>query len=182
LGKFPVFSLFPAIWRRDGFAADCVVSQAYRFFRECLRSRGKVRHLRGLGGGIRSLFRAELALRRFLARFRRPVSAAHLESPGGSRAAKPRPGSTRLETGSQLAPAVSVSCRAGKRLRSRCANGHRCLLCVCRRCQLIEAAQLMQSFCSCSAQLCGRARASDVTVRPACAVPFSIASTMPGDK
>src|ERR1700738_3545441 len=43
-------------------------SQAYRFFREYLRSRGKVRHLRGLGGGIRSLFRAELALRRFLAR------------------------------------------------------------------------------------------------------------------
>ena len=25
------------------------LSQAYRFFRECLRSRGKVRHLRGLG-------------------------------------------------------------------------------------------------------------------------------------
>jgi hypothetical protein len=23
----PVFSLFPGIWRRDGFAADCVVSQ-----------------------------------------------------------------------------------------------------------------------------------------------------------
>jgi hypothetical protein len=41
-----------------------VCSQGYRFFRECLRSRGKVRHLRGLGGGIRSLFRAELALRR----------------------------------------------------------------------------------------------------------------------
>jgi hypothetical protein len=49
---------------RDGFAEDWLVSQGYRFFRECLRSRGKVRHLRGLGGGIRSLFRAELALRR----------------------------------------------------------------------------------------------------------------------
>ncbi len=47
------------------------------FFPECLRSRGKVRHLRGLGGGIRSLFRAELALSRFLAQFQGPVPAAH---------------------------------------------------------------------------------------------------------
>jgi hypothetical protein len=36
-------------------------------WRLCLRSRGKVRHLRVLGEGVRSLFRAELALKRFLA-------------------------------------------------------------------------------------------------------------------
>ena len=39
---------------RDWFAADWLVSQAYRFFRERLRSHGKVRHLRGLRVGIRS--------------------------------------------------------------------------------------------------------------------------------
>jgi hypothetical protein len=47
-----------------------LLSQAYWIFRERLRSRGKVRHLRGLRGGIPSLFRAEVALRRFLATFR----------------------------------------------------------------------------------------------------------------
>src|SRR3984893_16029991 len=75
-------------------------SQAYRFFRERLRSRGKVRHLRGLGGGIRSFFRAELALRRLLARFGGPVSAAHFWNLRAALDAKPRPGSIRLETGS----------------------------------------------------------------------------------
>jgi hypothetical protein len=47
---------------------------------------------------VRSLFRAELALRRFLARFRGPVSAAHFGISGRPQAAKPRPGSIRLET------------------------------------------------------------------------------------
>ena len=51
---------------------------------------------------------------------------------------------------------------------------------VCHTCRLIQAAQLMPNFCSGSAQPCGRARASDVTVRSAGAVPFSIASTMRG--
>ena len=55
--------------------------------------------------------------------------------------------------------------------------------CVCLpQVWLIQAAQLMPSFCSCSAQLCGRARASDVTVRPAGAGLLAIASTIRGDK
>jgi hypothetical protein len=58
--------------------------------RERRRSRRKVRHLRGLGGGIRSLFRAELVLRRFLAPSRGPVSAAHfgISGPLSSREAE----------------------------------------------------------------------------------------------
>src|SRR5580704_4361774 len=46
--------------------------------------------LRGLGGGIRSLFRAELVLRRFLAPSRGPVSAAHfgISGPLSSREAE----------------------------------------------------------------------------------------------
>jgi hypothetical protein len=38
----------------------------------------------------------------------------------------------------------------------------------------------MPSFCFCSTQLCGRARASDVTARSAGAVPLAIASTTRG--
>ena len=47
------------------------------------------RVIRGLGGGVHSLFRAELALRRFLAPFRGRPLRRILESPGGSRAAQP---------------------------------------------------------------------------------------------
>jgi hypothetical protein len=58
------------------------------------RSERKVRRHQewGLGGGTRSLFRAERALRRFLATFRGPVSAAHFGISG-------RPSSREAETG-----------------------------------------------------------------------------------
>ena len=63
LSLFRVAAFFIADIGND-LILSCSSEFEYRIFRECLRSRGKVRHLRGLGGGIRSLFRAELALRR----------------------------------------------------------------------------------------------------------------------
>ena len=158
-------------------------SQAYRFFWERLRSRGKVRHLRGLRGGIRSLFRAELALRRFLATFRGPVSAAHFGISG-------RLSSRESETGfNPPGDGFVVATRRFHQLARRQAAAIALrkrtpvfAVYVCRMCRLIQAAQLMPRFCSCSAQLCGRARARDVTVRSIGAVPFAITSTIRGDK